>query len=212
MKSAQLFAAVVVLAVGTVVLVNAQPYSTGSVATGGPLDTYAASVGGLRLTLSISTTTLSTGQRLLIEVSELNALQSPNNVTKADAWKVSGLGVGPCYASIYPFGVAVFQGRYDSANISEARPVRVFPVVACPMLIRLISGYVFGANSASAVILPGTGPALPMRANVTVYGQYPDVPAGTPPVAGAMPLAPGIYTVAGGDEWGAQAFLYFTVK
>jgi hypothetical protein len=212
LKSSQIFAAMVILAVGTVVWVNAQPYVRGPTAPSSPSGTYVNSVNGLRLLLSINATVLTGDQRLLIQASELNTMLSPNNVTRAEAWGVSGLGIGACFASVYPFGVAVFQGRYDAGNITQAKPIRIYPVVACPMLIRLVTGYLFEANSSNAVVLPGTGPAIPMRANVTLYGRYLGNFSGSPLAGGATPFAPGTYTVVAGDEWGALAFLYFRVK
>ena len=190
-------------------VVNGQGLGSGHPLSSSPASASTNSTDGLRLVLSINATSLTQGQRLLITATELNTLSAPNNVSKAQSWGVDGLRIGACYSSIYPFGVAVYQGRYTQANVSEAKPVQIFPLVPCPMLIRLVTGYLFQANSDMAQVLPGTGAALPMEANVTVSGNY--SPGFAYPSTAPAPLLPGTYTVAAGDEWGALAFLYFQV-
>ena len=109
---------------------------------------------------------------------------------------------------MYPFGVAVYRGVVTEANLSMATPLQIFPVVACPMLIRLVTGYAFQPDSDLAVVLPGKTPAIPMEAQVTAAGAY-----GGPSSASQapVPFSPGMYTVVAGDEWGALAFLHFQV-
>jgi len=212
LKTSLVFAAVVVLAIGTVILVNVQVYSGGSAAPAVPASTYSNSASGLRLVLSINSTTLATGQRLMVDVSEVNTLATPNDIASAQEWGIPGLRISACYASTYPFGIAVFQGRYSSANVSEAKPLQIFPLVPCPLLIRLVTGYHFEANSSQAVVLLGTGPAIPMEANVTLRGTYSAMAGSAPSATAASRFAPGTYTVVAGDEWGALALLYFTIE
>jgi hypothetical protein len=82
----------------------------------------------------------------------------------------------------------------------------LFPVVPCPMLIRLITGYDFLPDSINAAIMPGgdlSSPA-PMSGSLTVTGTYSPTQL--------KPLAPGVYTLVAGDEWGALEFLYISVE
>ncbi len=157
---------------------------------------------GLELRLAINATNLAPGGKLGVTVSEFNTEATANNVSAAQLWKVQGLSLGACGTEIYPFGIAVFQGGYTSENVSEAKPLRIFPPIACPMMIRLVTGYLFEPMSDSAVVLPGASPT-PMSANLTVRGQYAD--------SSLMKLSPGVYTVVAGDEWGALLTLQFSV-
>ncbi len=140
-------------------------------------------------------------------MSDYNPSTVELNLSKESAWALDGLSTGECPSLYYPFGVAVFQGRYTSANVSQAVPLRIFPAVPCPMLVRYITGYLFQPMSDNATVLPGTG-EVPMATGVSVSGTY---DMGANQLNGLMPFAPGSYTVAAGDEWGNLAFAYFVV-
>ncbi|MDV3244563.1 MAG: hypothetical protein LYZ66_05235 [Nitrososphaerales archaeon] len=210
MSSSRIFGLVVALAIATVIFVNAPLLSgTGTAPPPRmPASTSVSSVQGLRLDLSLSATEIAPWQPLVIGVSEFNTLSLPVNITVGRSWAVEGLRMTQCYASIYPFGVAVYQGRYIASNVSEAKPLQTFPLVVCHMLIRLVTGYYFSPGGSNAVVLPGTGPAVPMVASATIAGTYSTDTLGGP----AHPLAPGVYTVVAGDEWGTLAFLHFIVS
>jgi len=173
-----------------------------------PTTTSALSPNGLQLQVSVNATNLSPGEALQISLSEYNTLATINNVRAEKNWGVSGLALGPC-PNVYaqPFGVAVFHGRYTAQNVSQATPLKIFGLTACPMYIRLITGYVFLPKSIYAAVMPGgdltTG--TPMSADLTVNGVY---TAGTQ----SHPLDPGIYTIVAGDEWGTIEFLYVSVE
>ncbi len=163
---------------------------------------------GTLLLLGLNTTKVSSGAGLEVNVSEYNPSASELNVSKGDSWPLSGLGTSGCPSLYYPFGVAVLQGVYTSANFSLATPIDIFPEVACPALVMYITGYLFMPTSENATVLPGTG-HFAMAATVSVGGVYGAV--------GSMPnqpvsFAPGRYTVVAGDEWGSLAFAYFTVS
>jgi len=105
--------------------------------------------------------------------------------------------------------VALYSGVYTTGNVSKAVPLQIFPAVPCPLLIRLITGYLFQPNSDMAVVLP-SGPnatATQMSANVTATTQY----AVGVAQSSDSPLRPGTYTVAAGDEWGSLVVAHFTV-
>ena len=170
----------------------------------GPTSASVMSVDGLRLSLQISTAKDSVGGSVLINVSETNTNPLPLNESAARDWAIAGLRMDICYASIYPFGVAVYPGHYTELNVSSAAHLNLYPVAACPLLIRYISGYYFQPSSNVAVVMPGTGPGVPMASGVAAVGNF---TSGN----NVSYFTRGSYTVVAGDEWGALAFLYFSV-
>ncbi|MDA4131553.1 MAG: hypothetical protein OK454_00305 [Thaumarchaeota archaeon] len=164
----------------------------------------------LRLSVNASSTGGSQGNvTVSIRVDEYNTLATANNVSKATQWGLDGLSLGACGTQVYPFGVALYSGTYTAANVSKAEPLQIYPVVPCPMLLRLITAYLFQPASDLAVVLP-SGPnatATPMSANVTATAVY---MTGSPS-SSPSPLGPGTYTVAAGDEWGSVVVTHLTV-
>jgi len=135
-------------------------------------------------------------------------LASANNVSVARQWGLNGLSLGSCGVEAYPFGVALYRGVYTAGNVSSATPLQIYPITACPMLIRLVTAYLFQPTSDLAVILP-SGPnaaATPMSANVTASAVY---TSGTS--LSSSPLVPGTYTVEAGDEWGSVVAIQLTI-
>ncbi len=195
--------AVVVVVLGVSVFVAVG--TNGSSETSSP-PSQAATTGadGLRLTLSVNTTDLTPGESIGIGVTLSNTLASTYNVSVSSLWPFQAQ-TQACANQIYPFGVAVFRGRYSAGNVSEGTPLSIFPPVACPMLVRFTSGYFFQPNSDSAMVLPGTGQSTPMSANFTVGRTYTSE-------AQSQGLTPGVYTVAAADEWGLAVFLYVEVQ
>ncbi len=181
--------------------------STTSIGTGGN------SLENLQLQLSVNaSSTGGSGAKVTIQIvaREFNTLATANNVSKSTEWPLSGLSLGSCGTTIYPFGVAVYRGVYTAGNVSQATPLGVQPVVPCPMLIRYISGYVFQPSSDLAVILPGgTGAtATLMQGNVTATTVN---AMGANLTESTTPLSPGTYSVAAGDEWGSVVVVHFTI-
>jgi hypothetical protein len=70
----------------------------------------------------------------------------------------------------------------------------------------LITGYNFLPDSVNAAIMPGgdISSPTPMSGSLIVNGTY--------STAQLKPLAPGVYTLVVGDEWGALEFLYISVE
>jgi len=173
--------------------------------------TSTGSADGLQLRLSVNASNMGNstgGFAFRILASEYNTLTASNNVTAAKNWKLSGLTLGACGTSSFPFGVAVYRGSYTAQNVSTGQQLRIYPVVPCPLMIRYITGYLFQPTSDLAVILPGgtNATAAPMSAEVNATGEY---------TTGASPtalLGPGTYTVAAGDEWGSLVVTQITVK
>jgi rhodanese-related sulfurtransferase len=183
-------------------------YPTTAPTTTTPSTTSTQSKNGLQLQASVNATILTLGEALQINVSEYNTLSTTNNVAAATNWGVNGLTIGACpNINVLPFGVAVFQGKYNVQNISQGTPLELFAAVPCAQLIRLITGYDFLPLSRNAAIMPGgdlTSPT-PMSATETVNGSYTQGFQLTP-------FAAGIYTVVAGDEWGDLEFLYVSVQ
>jgi hypothetical protein len=202
----------VLFAVTAAVIVAAFALSTGqppagsrtTTTTSGQESAFVTSADGLRLTLQLSGTTIRAGGSVTINVTESNPLTAPANISATTDWPLQGLRMSACYASVYPFAVAVFQGHYASGNVSTAKPLNLFPFMPCPLLIRYISGYYFEPDSELAVVLPGSGSPISMAAGVAAAGNY---TAGNALVR----FVSGQYTVVAGDEWGAMVFLYFEV-
>ena len=208
MRTSGIFGMLTVLAVAAVIVVNG-PLMLGQNAPPGsnsPTSAYQTSSNGLWLQLSIGGSTVGAGRPLVITVDSYNPTDAGLNVSAARSWALGGLRVDSCYASIYPFGVALYQGTYTAGNVTQGKPLQIFPNVPCPMLIRLVTGYYFDPESSNATVLPGTGSSTPMAAKVTVGGTYPA--QGT----AVQPLVAGPYTVVAGDEWGALVFLHFQVR
>ena len=207
MRASSIFGLVTVLSVAVVLLVNG-PFLQGQGTPSTiqlPTQASQASSSGLRLDLAISQSELAAGQALVISVDSYNPTNGPLNVTAARAWALQGLRADACYSSVYPFGVAVFQGTYTAGNASQGKPLQIFPNVPCPLFIRLVTGYYFIPDSSNATISPGTGSPISISARLTLSGTYPG--QGTAP----QPFLAGTYTVVAGDEWGTLVFLHFRV-
>ena len=111
--------------------------------TTSPTITTTPSSKGLQLRLSINTARLTAGETLQIDVSEYNTLSTTNNVAAVNSWGIGSLALGPCKNTfVQPFGVAVFQGRFTTQNISQASALRIYPLAPCPLFIRqnILSG------------------------------------------------------------------------
>jgi|GEM_PF-625201 len=169
--------------------------------------TQSGSLQGLVVRLGLNVTRMTSGATLEVTVSDYNPSSVALNFSKGSGWAVDGLATGWCPSLNLPVGIAVFQGRYTSANVSQATPLRIFPKVICPMVIRYITGYLFQPMSDNATVLPGSG-ETPMMAEVAVSGTYGTTGSGLDQLT---PFSHGTYTVVAGDEWGNLAFAYFVV-
>jgi hypothetical protein len=175
----------------------------GASTTGGT-SASAPSIDGLELMVSLNATKVLPGQEVQVNLSEFNTLPAVDNVSASGAWPVS-VALGSC-ENVFdqPFGIAVYYGHVDGQNLSQGQRVAIFPIVACPMYVRLVTGYVFQPQSDLAVILPGSGATpSPLVGSVNVGMNYSS--------RQGQPLSTGTYTVVVADEWGALAFVYFQV-
>jgi hypothetical protein len=173
--------------------------------TTGPVgeNVSAASLNDLELLVSMNATEVLPGETVHLTLSEFNTMPKVNNVSASRNWPVQ-VSLGSC-SNTYdqPFGIAVYAGHVNSQNLSQGEQLRIFPVVPCPMYVRLVTGYEFQPLSDLAVVLPSSGASpSPLDGNVYLSMIY------SPQ---AQQLSPGTYTVVAADEWGAFVFLYFTV-
>jgi hypothetical protein len=172
---------------------------------------------GLSLTLAIDSTSYQPGQQISITIAEKNTLATKDSIEAANAWFVQGLNMGPCVTK-YPFGISILQGNYDTTNVASITPLNLYDpnvVIWCPVGLS-VTAYDFQPSSDTAVIysyfLSSTGNSWPpwsmqMIGKVSSTGYW----AGNRPAATFINFTPGIYTVVGGDEWGALVILHFTV-
>jgi hypothetical protein len=177
------------------------------------------SANGLFLSLLVYAKTFQPGQGISVLIDEQNTLATANNVTASDNWSLKGLGVGPCGPVNYPMGVAIFQGNYTASNVSSAKPLQLYNpkgIYLCPVLV-LVSSYSFAPSSDTASVFGSCGNSNPnpcltdfkVSSEITVTGYW-TWPNGQQPTFGNF--TPGVYTLVGGDEWGALAVLHFVVQ
>jgi hypothetical protein len=199
----------ILMTVNSNTVIATTPFSNGNSAS-------SKSVSGLNLSLSLDSKTYLSGQQVGIDIDENNTLKTTNTITASDKWPISGLGVGPCGPLNYPFGIAIFQGNYTAANFSSATPLQIYKpgTYMCPMILGNISSYVFQPlnNSAAVFQMSESTAVFTMAMNIefepapTGYWASDDVDATF------TNFKPGVYTVVGGDEWGALVVVHFTVS
>jgi len=144
------------------------------------------------------------GGTIHVNVTEFNTLSSLNEVNESGQWQIQAALSSCPNTNVQPFGIAVYKGHYTAQNVSQGTQLQIFPITACPMYIRLVTGYLFQPNSDLATVLPGSGLA-PMTGSVDFNGTYSGL-------GQSLPLNPGSYTIVVADEWGCLAFLYFQVN
>jgi hypothetical protein len=156
------------------------------------------------ISASLNATVVGANQTIKVTVTDRNTLRLPNELPLSGNWRVQNLSLGPCYPyASYPFGIAVFQGRYVLSNISSAKTLVIYApgIYNCPSEgIASSFGFEPLQNTSSYVNLQGywTTGETPNQ-----YGGFSQ---------GVLhPFLPGEYTVAAGDEWGHVEILYFQV-
>jgi hypothetical protein len=198
----------------TTTLITTQTSSSTTTDISGLNSASTEPVNGLSLLLSTDRTTYQPGQEISITLDETNILSEINNVPVSDNWLYKGLGVAPCDFTS-PYGIAMFSGDYNSSNLSTGTPLTLYdPHVArlCPTNYPVIS-YSFQPSLDWAQVVEN--PANPinnsqqMKYELTINGYWPDDNFSSNSQLSSF--APGVYTVVGGDEWGALVILHFTV-
>jgi len=94
---------------------------------------------GLKLVLSVNSTTIPSQDTISMTATVLNTRPTVNNLTASDYWAIQGLSSGPCDGGdntnkmFSPVGFGVFRGSYGLNNLSSAgRPLGVWAMVSCP--------------------------------------------------------------------------------
>jgi len=179
------------------------------------LDQYSSTVisrYGLSLTLSLNSTTYHPGEQISVTIDEKNTLAIENNIHVANRWPVQGLNLGPC-RTVYPFGISILQGYYDAKSVVAITPLQLFDPNAayhCPVYMAAVS-YDFQPWSDVAAIYTSYD-CEPWSINMTTKVTSAGFWTGSRPNATFSNFTPGIYTVVGGDEWGALVILHFTIS
>jgi hypothetical protein len=199
------------------VLLSAAPELTPTVTyTPITLDQYSSTViskSGLSLTLSLNSTNYHPGEQVPITINEKNILARENNIHGADRWPVQGLRLGPC-RTVYPFGISILQGYYDAKNVAAIARLQLFDpnaMYSCPAILAAVY-YDFDFqpwSDVATIYLDNFEPySINMIATVTSAGFW----TGSRPNATFSNFTPGIYTIVGGDEWGALVILHFAIS
>jgi len=151
-----------------------------------------------------------------ITVRESNLLDSVNNVTAAEEWKLPQQSLDPCGTPSPPATVelALVQGLYAQSNYTSAKALPLYDTAnlyTCGRITfeggsnefafqPLNDHFAFPSGSAQ----PDDGTA---QASITTGGYWTggqdDVPAAF------QPFPAGFYTAIGADEWGNVVFLQF---
>jgi len=154
--------------------------------------------------------TLHPGNTATIAVVEFNGATTVTNVSRASSWPIGTLALGSCGTSGFPLGIAVFQGRYTNANASSATPLKIFrPTAPCPAAVASPAWFAFQPQSSLATTAVNSAPMM-IQATLNVNGTWSE---GDIAGNGATfsRFTAGVYTVAGGDEWGQLVLRYFSV-
>jgi hypothetical protein len=154
------------------------------------------SINGLKLSLSLDSTTYKPGQDVLITIDEYNTLKIENNVPQSEEWAFDFLTLGGCGTMGSFFGIAVFQGSLTYDDISKGVPLLFWNyslAIPCPTEI---------PPPKSAAFKPLSHAFWEMHLNGYWKGR---------PMATFTNFTPGVYTIIAGDEWGATVVCHFTV-
>jgi hypothetical protein len=211
MKTIEAVVVVLIIALGASLALNYSLYASNQQLKSAGLIPQSVSTTneslGLSLSVALSATYLQPGQGISITISEANTLNILNTVNVGTEWQFSPLSDSPCGVGSYPMGLAICQGYYTASNISTAEALNVYAygMYACPMLYPLIYSYTFQPMSNMASINPSGGFFMPMNSALAANGYWGMT------AKDFHSFSPGIYTVAGGDEWGQLALLHFVV-
>ena len=122
---------------------------------------------GLELLLSVNSTHFKQNDSIFLNVSEINALTTVNNLSSAGAWAIPGLSSGPCPIIATTTALAVFQGYFGLSNISSASPLDIWPILECP------ASFLFNGSSILGIFQNVTSYSfLPMSDTVNYSAYY----------------------------------------
>jgi len=170
---------------------------------------------GLQLRVILNSSKLMTGEGIRVSITEMNILNSTNNVTASNSWPLNGLALGPCGTVNYPIGIGIFQGYFTGSNISSAgKPLSIYNPgeYMCPMILTNTGSYEFQPMSDSAQVSGSCTSGSCFQLDITSRidaGGYWNLGLGGRTFEN---FPPGTYTVIGGDEWGQLVILHFVVS
>ena len=171
------------------------------------------STNGLSLSITLDSAVYRAGQEIRITVDEKNTLSIANNIPTVDKWPLEALSVNPCGTSGFPFGIAIFLGKYSSAEVSKAMPLLIFDPAEpwpCPFQAFKIMSYNFKPSSNIATLFNVSDPnPQTIEMSTTIKATY--YWTGHSANSVQHTFDPGVYTVVAGDEWGTLVILHFTV-
>jgi hypothetical protein len=199
----------------TTVTIGCTPATSTAKYTSIATDQYSSTVisrYGLSLTLSLNSTTYHPGEQVTVTINEMNILPIRNKIHAADGRPIAGLTLSPCGTFNYPFGISILQGYYDAKDVGDITPLQLFDPNAfplCPVILAAVY-YTFQPWSNIATIYTGYD-SQPWSTNLTAQVTSAGFWVGGCCNATFSNFTPGIYTIVGGDEWGALVVLHFTV-
>jgi hypothetical protein len=191
---------------------------------------------GLNLTVSLSSTSILQGQSMDVTVDETNVINATNIVNVSDKWPLMSqynytvLSAGICVSPSYPIGAAFYKGYYTASDISSAQPLEIYHpgVYSCPAEF-YYQYFKFQPLSDNTTIFINEGinqngttvwsnmpyATEPMNVGIATNGYWTyslsDLIETNAANAVFHTFDPGIYTIAGGDEWGQLVILHFVV-
>jgi len=171
---------------------------------------YVPTADGLELHLSIGGTSFAPGQSVNLTVWLYNPSSSEVDVPVSPLWAVGGLGVGPCGALNYAMGFEILSGNYTVGDVKDGQGLQLYEPgpYACPMVLSGITSYDFAPNSSSASVYGSCSGSFCFSEAQSASGSF----SGYYGLFGHEAFPPGVYTVVGGDVWGALVVLHFSVS
>ncbi len=182
---------------------------------------------GLELLLSVNSTQLSPNNSISLNITEVNILSTANNVSFSNAWAIEGLEQMCVFEPAT--GFAVFSGYFALNNLSSAKPLDLWPIVPeCP------ASFIFNGTTIVGILQNVTSYSFLPRSDVANYSAYyiPESSNNSALLFGKFSMsmstirniftnnsseptlnsvAPAVYTLAVGDEWGDLVLLHFSV-
>ena len=165
-----------------------------------------ASAAALNLSLSLTSSSIRTGQDIGFNASLFNTSCAENDVLATDDWGAPNLVIGPAGPTGSPIAYAVVQGFYTSANISSA-PTIGYGVFGTTVM-QGIKSYAFQPKSDVASVMGPCGPDACFTKSMSSSGGFNGYWSRQQIIA----FTPGTYTVVVADEWGQVATSSFTVQ
>jgi len=184
-------------------------------ATPNNLVSYANPSLGIRLDLSVNSTSLEPGDKIAITINEQNLSPNPDKIQAASNWRLEGLSLSPCGTLDLPIGFAILKGYYTKDNVATGHPLQLYQPgpYFCPAAVSGIKSYVFDPESNLASVVTRAS-SIGFKLTIQGQGVFAGSWSRTMPIQGQTifhQFSPGVYTVVGGDEWGDITILNFTV-